>query len=203
MGVLRSVGGVSQVASRPALTIPFVAASNDLERRIAALWQAALGMDQIGIDDPIFELGGDSVLANQVLVEVNRVLGISVAAAVHEADFAGLGVDVERRSRVSPALMSRLARPDEAGVVEHLDTLTQGDAPTAVFGLKEAIYKCAFPTVGRIFGFQAVRLSLGAVPWTFRAQVLLEVRGRTPSLDACLRVTPKHVFSGAWMQPGG
>ncbi|XGX15973.1 amino acid adenylation domain-containing protein [Pseudomonas solani] len=43
------------------------APQNDLERRIAAIWQEVLKRDRIGIDENFFELGGDSILSIQVV----------------------------------------------------------------------------------------------------------------------------------------
>ena len=47
---------------RPVLGTTFIAPRNEVEARVAALWQAVLGIEQIGIDDNFFELGGNSLL---------------------------------------------------------------------------------------------------------------------------------------------
>ena len=52
---------------RPDLRQPFVAPRTEIERRIAAIWQDVLGINQVGVEDGFFELGGDSLLAMQVL----------------------------------------------------------------------------------------------------------------------------------------
>lgn len=61
---------------RPALRTPFVAPSTPLERRLARVWQDALGLEAVGVDDVFFELGGDSLVAVQVMdaltVELDR-----------------------------------------------------------------------------------------------------------------------------------
>ena len=49
--------------SRPTLAQQFVAPRTDLERRLAALWCEQLQLDQIGIDDSFFDLGGTSLTA--------------------------------------------------------------------------------------------------------------------------------------------
>ncbi|WP_292938471.1 type I polyketide synthase [Noviherbaspirillum sp.] len=76
--VLRSAGKTSKLASRPSLSVEYVAPRNDLERMIAGTWQRALGISQIGVHDSFFELGGDSVFGNQILVEISRQLGVTV-----------------------------------------------------------------------------------------------------------------------------
>ncbi len=51
---------------RPALGVPYAAPRDAAEQRLAEIWQQLLGIDQIGVDDDFFELGGDSVLGLRV-----------------------------------------------------------------------------------------------------------------------------------------
>jgi len=53
-------------AMRPALGAEYVAPQSDLERAIAAIWQAVLHIETVGIHDNFFELGGNSLLIAQV-----------------------------------------------------------------------------------------------------------------------------------------
>ncbi|HEY9405167.1 MAG TPA: SDR family NAD(P)-dependent oxidoreductase [Pyrinomonadaceae bacterium] len=52
---------------RPALQTPFVAPTNEIEERLADIWQKLLGIEQVGIHDNFFELGGHSLLTLQVM----------------------------------------------------------------------------------------------------------------------------------------
>ncbi|WP_420630847.1 amino acid adenylation domain-containing protein [Candidatus Leptofilum sp.] len=52
---------------RPDLRQPYLAPRNKLEETITDIWQDVLGIDRVGVDDGFFELGGDSLLAMQVL----------------------------------------------------------------------------------------------------------------------------------------
>ena len=65
---------VARVAhARPAdLQTPYVAPRNEVEQRLATIWQNMLGIDQISIHDNFFELGGDSVKAIQISVKINE-----------------------------------------------------------------------------------------------------------------------------------
>jgi aryl carrier-like protein len=45
----------------------FVAPRTELERRLAEIWQAVLGIDAVGVDDNFYEMGGDSVLGIQII----------------------------------------------------------------------------------------------------------------------------------------
>jgi len=64
---------------RPPLKNEYVAPRNKIEETIANMWQRALGVAPVGVLDSFFELGGDSVFGNRMLVEVNRELGVSIA----------------------------------------------------------------------------------------------------------------------------
>ncbi|MCU0490006.1 MAG: SDR family oxidoreductase [Chloroflexaceae bacterium] len=46
---------------RPNLPNPYIAPRNETERSIAELWQATLGVQQVGIHDNFFDLGGNSL----------------------------------------------------------------------------------------------------------------------------------------------
>ncbi len=63
---------------RPHLQTPHVAPGNQLESRLAAIWEDLLGISGIGIHDDFFDLGGHSLLATQVLSRVREVLGVEV-----------------------------------------------------------------------------------------------------------------------------
>jgi amino acid adenylation domain-containing protein len=53
-----------------------VAPRNEIEAAMAMIWQDMLGIAQVGIDDDFFALGGHSLLALQMLVRVERQLGL-------------------------------------------------------------------------------------------------------------------------------
>jgi hypothetical protein len=59
--------------SRPHTQSAYIPPRNDLERTVAAIWQKILGIDQIGIHDDFFELGGDSIILIQVVTELSKV----------------------------------------------------------------------------------------------------------------------------------
>ena len=58
--------------ARPAVATPYRAAETSGERRLAALWKEALGLEDVGIDDDFFSLGGDSVLAIQLAARARQ-----------------------------------------------------------------------------------------------------------------------------------
>jgi len=73
----------SQAAARqPArrvLGTGYAGAGSGAERRIAEIWQRLLGVEQVGMHDNFFDLGGNSLLGLQVVAEIGRELGVEVA----------------------------------------------------------------------------------------------------------------------------
>jgi len=67
--------------ARPELAQAYVAPRNPLEATIAEIWEQALGLDQVGVLDDFFALGGDSLCAVQVFARVRQRLGVEVSFA--------------------------------------------------------------------------------------------------------------------------
>jgi amino acid adenylation domain-containing protein len=61
--------------SRPALQATFVAPSTELERTIAGAWRSLLQVDEVGLDDGFFELGGGSLLMVKAQNQLSSALG--------------------------------------------------------------------------------------------------------------------------------
>jgi len=56
----------------------FVAPAPGIERRIAEIWQAVLGLDRIGATENFFEIGGHSLLATQIVSRLRAAFGLEV-----------------------------------------------------------------------------------------------------------------------------
>ncbi len=88
---LREVGSILRAMescrsrARPAFASPFVGPRNGDERVLAEIWSRVLGVSPVGIYDDFADLGGDSLLAVLLLVEVERVAGrqLSSVALFH------------------------------------------------------------------------------------------------------------------------
>ncbi len=65
--------------SRPALDIPFVVPRSMVEETLSRIWSELLEVDQCGIDDNFFDLGGDSLLAGRVVARVNHHFHTKIA----------------------------------------------------------------------------------------------------------------------------
>ncbi|MDZ7949852.1 polyketide synthase [Nostoc sp. DedQUE09] len=53
--------------SRPNLSNPYIAPINELEKQVTQIWQEVLGIAEVGIYDNFYELGGDSIIATQLV----------------------------------------------------------------------------------------------------------------------------------------
>jgi amino acid adenylation domain-containing protein len=56
--------------SRPKLTVAYVAPRNDVEKRLSNLWREVLSLDEVGMNDNFFDLGGHSLAASRVISRV-------------------------------------------------------------------------------------------------------------------------------------
>lgn len=57
---------------------PYLAPQNELQTHIVKLWSELLGIEQIGIDDNFFDLGGHSMLIAQAQLRMKTELGLDV-----------------------------------------------------------------------------------------------------------------------------
>jgi thioesterase domain-containing protein/acyl carrier protein len=73
--------------------------STETERRVAAIWEEALGRAGIGADDDFFRLGGHSVIAARIFAKIESALGVRLPLAVllQAPTIAGLAAVVDGR----------------------------------------------------------------------------------------------------------
>lgn len=84
---------------RPALRTAYAQPSGDLEQGLADLWEEFLGISSVGVEDNLFELGGDSLLAIQLLAKLRQAYGVEIHPAVFfdTPTIASLALHVEQR----------------------------------------------------------------------------------------------------------
>jgi len=66
---------------RPQLRTEFVPARTERETLIAEIWGSFLGLDQVGIHDPFFDLGGNSLVGMAVVRAIEKELDTAIAPA--------------------------------------------------------------------------------------------------------------------------
>lgn len=58
------------------LATAFAEPENETERRIAYLWANAFDLDRVGVADDFFDLGGDSLIAENIAIAVEATIGV-------------------------------------------------------------------------------------------------------------------------------
>ncbi len=75
---LKSAADSDSLHARPALTTAYVAPASETEIQVSKIWQELLGIGQIGIHDNFFEMGGNSLIATQLLSRLRQVFNIPI-----------------------------------------------------------------------------------------------------------------------------
>lgn len=83
---------LNQKVDRRALPLPtpenlagfemFIPPRDEWEQQLTKIWEEVLGIQPIGIKNNFFELGGDSLLAVQILTQIERQFGRSLAITI-------------------------------------------------------------------------------------------------------------------------
>jgi acyl carrier protein len=114
--------------TRPALDQPLVAPRTPVEATVGAIWQEVLGLDEIGIHDNFFDLGGHSLAASQVIARVTETFHVDLPLRVlfEAPTLTGLAV----------ALADRVAREgepaDQERILGELERLSEAEAERLV-----------------------------------------------------------------------
>ncbi|MBW8876584.1 MAG: amino acid adenylation domain-containing protein [Acidobacteria bacterium] len=80
---------------RPELGVGYVAPRTRVEEVLAAIWSQVLGLEQVGVHDNFFALGGDSILSLRVMALAGeRGLDVALADLFQHQTIAELGASV-------------------------------------------------------------------------------------------------------------
>ena len=110
---------------RPKLRSQFAAASTEIERSVASIWETLLGIEQVGVHDNFLELGGHSLLAIQLVSRILSEFGVELAVReiFETPTVAGLAKVIEHgmnESRELAQLVADLERLSEDEVKAQL-----------------------------------------------------------------------------------
>ncbi|AQS67069.1 type I polyketide synthase [Streptomyces pactum] len=78
---LAGLGAPQALHPRPDVPSTYVPPNSETQRRLCKAWQDLLGIDQVGVEDSFFDLGGSSLVAIQLVATVNKALGASLTVA--------------------------------------------------------------------------------------------------------------------------
>jgi acyl carrier protein len=87
--------------TRPDLDSTFVAPRTETESLIAKIWSQILGVEQVGVYDNFFDLGGHSLMATQILSRLRNVANVEIPlrAMYENPTIANLAEAVEAATR--------------------------------------------------------------------------------------------------------
>jgi enterobactin synthetase component D len=125
------------------------------------------------------------------------VAGIAVQGL---SDAKSLGIDLESVRPIGQAVLKHISTERER---EDLSKSTrQTWHLTALFGLKESVYKCLRPSFGSFIRFHDVEIMdiASGRPRLVIVNPHLSQHCRSHEIELRLAVTPSHVFSLAWRQ---
>jgi acyl carrier protein len=73
------------------------------EKTLAEIWQAVLGISDVGIDDDLFEVGGDSLVAAEITSRIRERFDreVTLREMLREPTVAGLAAMIETPQGVS------------------------------------------------------------------------------------------------------
>jgi amino acid adenylation domain-containing protein len=69
----------SPTLSRTMISQPYIAPDTYFQKELAVIWASFFSLDQIGIDDDFFDLGGHSLVATQILLRVQNAFDVKVS----------------------------------------------------------------------------------------------------------------------------
>jgi len=118
------VGGRSGPAHAP------VAPATDLEKVVARVWRDVLELDEVGATDPLFTLGGDSVLATRIVARLRDELDtpVTVRDLFAAPTVAGLATRLTDTTD-DPRRLARIA-----ALAEEVGALSDEDVTAALAG---------------------------------------------------------------------
>ncbi|WP_062432672.1 type I polyketide synthase [Herbidospora daliensis] len=73
---------LSERFPRPELRTDYAAPRTETETVVAEVWGAYLGIDRVGVHDPFFDLGGNSLVGMAMVIAIEKELGVPIAPAV-------------------------------------------------------------------------------------------------------------------------
>ena len=199
-----------QIAASAALPVAGarVLPSTPLEQALAARFEAALGVDEVGIHDSFSELGGDSLAALEMITALSDEFGVPAdrqglleQAMVTEGSVSALARAIEHRPDEADAEVATL-RPDGVAMLVLRDDGPTADSPIVLLSGGGQTPLALRPLVQRLPGCRVWTL----LPRGFRTRVrpdrsVAEIADRFA--DALMDAHPRGDFVLAGFSFGG
>jgi amino acid adenylation domain-containing protein len=105
----------------PTLDQPKTQPRNKLERQLLEIWQQSLGLPGIGINDDFFDLGGHSLMAMQMIAQIEQQTGLS------------LGLNQLLQTPTISAIAQFLVQPTDDQTTPNIVPMRSGDNRQPLF----------------------------------------------------------------------
>jgi acyl transferase domain-containing protein/acyl carrier protein len=105
-----------QFHPRPSIGVEYVAPANEVEKKIERIWCELLGFEKIGIHDNVFELGGNSLVAMQLISKLHKAFQ----------------VNINPRSLFELSTIAELALHVENMLIEKIEKLSEDEAKSLI-----------------------------------------------------------------------
>lgn len=125
----------------------FVAPRNRIEQTLARIWEETLHLDQVGMNDNFFDLGGDSLLATQAISRARDTFhaDVPMRALFENPTVSGLAV------QIAEALTKATVFPDEmADMLADLESLSDEEAERMLAQENPERSEIAFPSLDKL-----------------------------------------------------
>ncbi|MCP4927635.1 MAG: amino acid adenylation domain-containing protein [Gammaproteobacteria bacterium] len=103
----------------------YIAPRNEIEQQLAAMWSELLGIDQVGIEDDFFALGGHSLVAMQVVSQIMQAMGVQLPLEVlfDAPTIASLAESVNKSTndKADTSVIKRISRTQRRARRKHDD----------------------------------------------------------------------------------
>jgi amino acid adenylation domain-containing protein len=103
----------SDLQERPQMPTPFVDPRNDMERQVARIWGEVLRIRGVGAEDNFFDLGGNSLVATQLVSRLRGAFQVDLALQ----DFFEGATVANVAENIQVTRWAREAQQEEAGVL--------------------------------------------------------------------------------------
>ncbi len=110
--------------SRPELDNVYVAPTNSIEEELARIWGDVLGVNQVGIHDTFFDLGGHSLRATQIISRIIMTLKVELPIKF----FLNSPTVAEMAASITDHGEKKLGEKELKGILTELESLAEEEA---------------------------------------------------------------------------
>ena len=114
--------------ARPELDVAYAAPQSDIEKHLAKIWGEVLSIEQVGIHDNFFDLGGHSLAASRVISRAIQTFGLELPVnALFDAPTVARMAIIVEQNRAKPANDAELER-----MLREVETMTKEEVQRSV-----------------------------------------------------------------------